>query len=364
MTWNWQEKDWPNFIYDPKALLQAEKEFTLRVGTMHGSLKHINDEDQQILTIDLLSEEALKTSEIEGEMLNRDSLRSSIQRQLGLKPDDPRKASPAEHGISEMMIDLYNNFDTELGFDMLSNWHLMLTNGRRDLKNIGRYRTHEDPMQIISGSYSNPRVHYEAPASADTPQEMDRFIEWFNNTAPGEKDELPALTHIYFESIHPFEDGNGRMGRAISEKALSQNIGRPTLIAMAQIIERHKKQYYDELKGGSRGLNIDNWLKYFADTILLAQDCTQQMVDFIIGKGKFYQRFEDQFNSRQAKAIARLFREGIGGFEGGLSASNYMSITLTAPSTATRDLTKLAEMGALTRTGSGRHTRYYLKIQT
>ena len=369
MTWNWQQEDWPNFIYNSEALLGAEKQFTHEAGTMVGSLKHINAEDQQVLTIDLLSEEALKTSEIEGEMLNRDSLKSSIQKQLGLKLENHRKVSPAEHGICEMMIESYRTFDQKLSHDMLSNWHLMLTNGRRDLTNIGVYRTHEDPMQIISANHSTPRVHYEAPPSVDVAEEMNSFIAWFNSTTPGAPDELPALTragiaHIYFESVHPFEDGNGRIGRAISEKALSQSLGRPTLIAIAQIIERGKRQYYNALKGGSTDLNIDNWLNYFADIVLSAQGRTQLMVDFIIEKGKFYQRYEAQFNDRQAKVLARIFRSGIDGFDGGLSAKIYKTITNTTASTATRDLANLVEMGALTRTGERKHARYYLNIST
>lgn len=367
MAWNWEQEDWPSFNYDPAALLEAEKEFMHKAGIMYGSLIHIDDDEKQNLTIDLLSEEALKTSEIEGEMLNRDSLRSSIRRQLGMQSDQRMKPSPAEHGISEMMIDLYNNYEQELSHDMLSEWHLMITNGRRDITRIGAYRTHEDPMQVISGSYSNLKIHYEAPPSARIPEEMNTFITWFNDTAPNATNALPALeragvAHIFFESIHPFEDGNGRIGRAISEKALSQSLGRPTLIALAQIIEREKRRYYDALKGGSRGLDINNWLQYFTSTVLAAQDRTQETIAFLIEKGKYYRRYEAQFNDRQAKVIARIFNEGIEGFEGGLSASNYQRIAQAAASTATRDLQDLVEMGALTRTGERKHTRYSLNI--
>lgn len=367
MIWNWQHKDWPNFIYNAAELEQFEQSFIHKAGIMHGSMKHISDDDKETLTVNLISDEALKTSEIEGELLNRDSLQSSIRKHFGLKTDN-RRVSPAEQGISEMMVDLYKNAANTLTHKQLFKWHEMLTNGRRDLKNIGAYRSHGEPMQIVSGDFLDPTVHYEAPPSEVVPKEMDQFISWFNATGQGSAQELPALTragiaHIQFESIHPFEDGNGRIGRAISEKALSQSLGRPTLIAIAQTIEQKRKAYYAALQSGSKGLDINEWLHYFCDMVLNAQDHTQNMIDFLIEKGKFYKQFEDKFNERQAKVIERMFREGVGGFKGGLSAENYISITDAARATATRDLQSLVEQGALTKTGELKYTRYYLNIE-
>ena len=198
-----------------------------------GTIKHLGDEDREQLTIEAISTEALTTSEIEGEILDRPSVQSSIRRQLGLATDH-RRVKPAEQGIAGMMVSLYRSFADPLSDDMLFGWHKMLTNGRRDLKNIGRYRTDAEPMQVVSGSLHAPRVHFEAPPSSKVPKEMERFVKWFNRTAPNGSDPLPALTragiaHLYFESIHPFEDGNGRLGRAIAEKALAQSVGHPTL---------------------------------------------------------------------------------------------------------------------------------------
>ena len=362
MLWNWKHANWPELTYTANKLEVFEKEFMHKAGMLFGSLKHVSTAEQDTLKVNLISDEAYKTSEIEGEILDRDSLQSSIRKQFGLKTDN-RRIPPAEQGISEMMVDLYKTYQTPLTHDQLFNWHRMLTNGRRDLLDIGAYRTHDDPMQVVSGALDNPTVHYEAPPSSNVSKEMDAFVAWFN----GESTAFEPLTragfaHLYFESIHPFEDGNGRIGRAISEKALSQSLNRPTLIAISYTIESKKKAYYSALQESSVGLEITNWLIYFSEMVLEAQDHTQSMIDFLIEKGKFYARFEKQFNDRQMKVVECIFREGINGFKGGLSAENYISLTSTTASTATRDLQKLVKIGALKRTGERKGTRYYLNI--
>lgn len=199
------------------------------------------------------------------------------------------------------------------------------------------------------------------------PDEMAAYVQWFNDSAPDGAAPLPALMragigHIYFESIHPFEDGNGRVGRALAEKSLAQSVGQPSLIALAYMIERGRKTYYEQLERHQRTLDITGWLVYFADTILAAQRTTLERVAFHIGKARFFERFRGRFNERQKKVVARMFREGPDGFRGGLSAENYVSITQTSRATATRDLHDLVVKGALTRTGERRHTRYALNL--
>ena len=321
-----------------------------------------------MLRIELIGNEALKTSAIEGEILNRDSLQSSLRRQFGLGDDD-RHIPAKERGIAEMMVTLYQTFAEPLDTAQLFEWHKMVMAGERHIEAIGGYRTHAEPMQIVSGSVGKSKVHFEAPPSSQVPGEMARFIDWFNDTSPGGKSPLPPLTrsglvHIYFESIHPFEDGNGRIGRALSEKALAQGIGQPSLISLAHTIERSRKQYYDMLELNSRDFDVTRWLTFFADKTLEAQQITLARANFYIAKARFYDRAGDQLNERQAKVIARMFREGIDGFKGGLSAENYISITQTSRATATRDLHELVEMGALLRTGERRYTRYWLNIET
>lgn len=366
MAWIWQHQDWPNFRFDEKELAVFENAFLQKAGMLYGAMRHVNEDDRNALTIQLMSEEALKTSEIEGEILDRESVQSSIQRQFGLKTPK-KKISPAEQGISEMMVDVYNTYNAPLDHATLFGWHKMLTSGRNDLRDIGCYRTHSEPMQIVSSSLHEPKIHYEAPPSKAMKREMMEFLSWFNKTS--EEQKLGSLArsgiaHLYFESIHPFEDGNGRIGRALSEKTISQDLGRPTLIALSQTIERHRKEYYAALQRNSSGdLNITDWLLFFAQTVLEAQDLTQSTIDFLIGKTKFYDRFAGQFNERQEKVIARLFKEGHQGFEGGLSAENYIRITGAPRATTTRDLQDLVAKGALIKIGELRYTRYNLNLK-
>jgi len=227
-------------------------------------------------------------------------------------------------------------------------------------------RTHT--MQIVSGRFDRPVVHFEAPPSAQVPEEMDRYVDWFSRTEQGAEERLPALTraglsHLYFESIPPFEDGNGRLGRALAEKSLAQSIGRPSLIALAFTLEQKRKDYYDQLERHQKTLDVTPWLVWFAETVLKAQQVTLGRVGFFIARAHFYDRYRDKLNDRQAKVIERMFREGPDGFKGGLSAENYISITGTSRATATRDLQELVELGALTRTGERRYTRYWLKLE-
>ena len=364
--WNWQHPDWPDFQYDPSPLKALEDNFLHCSGVLLGAYLHVTDAEKITLIIDLLSDEALKTSEIEGEILNRESVQSSIRRQLGLVTDR-RSVKPAEAGIAEMMVDIYRNFAEPLSHDMLFGWHSMIMNGRRDVESIGAYRKHADAMQVVSGRIDAPTVHFEAPPSKQVRKEMKRFIDWFNATVPGAKKSLPALTragiaHLYFESIHPFEDGNGRIGRAIVEKVVAQSTGKPAMVALSQTIYTHRKRYYEMLEASNKSIRLDAWLDYFAKTILDAQETCQQLLVFIIHKAKFYDHFRDRLNERQQKVIARMFREGIGGFQGGLSAENYLAITGTSRATATRDLQDLVEKLAFTKIGTGKGTRYQLRL--
>jgi Fic family protein len=212
MEWNWQQPGWPNFSWNALRLARAEQYFLRGSGVLVGAVTHLGPEDREQLTIGAIGTEAVTTSEIEGEMLDRASVQSSIRRQLGLATEK-RRIGPAEQGIAEMMVDLYRAFATPLSHTMLFAWHRMLMQGRHDLSDIGRYRTDPVAMQVVSGAIHSPEVHF-AP-SGDVPGEMARFIKWFNRTAPGGGEPLPALTraglgHLYFVSIHPFEDGNGR----------------------------------------------------------------------------------------------------------------------------------------------------------
>jgi Fic family protein len=244
----------------------------------------------------------------------------------------------------------------------------MLVHGRRDLKDIGRYRTEEEPMQVVSGAIYEPKVHFEAPPSSAVPHEMKEFVNWFNHTTPRGGDLPPSVTragiaHLYFVSIHPFEDGNGRIDRALAEKALAQGLRQPTLIALAATILAKRKAYYEALEAANKNNEITAWLSWFAAIALEAQRRTIARVEFLIDKTRLLDRLRDHLNHRQEKVLLRMLQEGPEGFKGGLSAGNYVTIARASPATTTtRDLTDMVDKGALIRVGERRHARYHLAI--
>jgi Fic family protein len=214
-------------------------------------------------------------------------------------------------------------------------------------------------------------VHYEAPPSLRVADEMERFLRWFNDTTPGQPQAIKqspvrcAIAHLYFESIHPFEDGNGRVGRAIAEKALSQGLGRPVLLSLSRTIERNKNDYYDALEAAQRSLEITPWINYFAGVILDAQKYAEQQIDFTLKKTLFFDKFHDQLGERQLKAVLRVMEAGPTGFKGGLNAAKYGSMNRVSKATATRDLQELLAKGVLilSEAGGGRNTSYELNFE-
>jgi Fic family protein len=365
MEWIWQDKNFPNFEYAPSVFMGFEQEFYRNSGIIIGILNHLNDSNLEYLKIEILTQEAVSTSIIEGEILKRESVQSSIKKHLGLKTDN-RKVQPNEAGISEMMVDLYLNFDTTLTHQTLFQWHEMLMNGRRDLEIIGNYRQHPEPMQIVSGNLSTPKIFYEAPPSEHVFKAMDDFITWYNTHISSQSNistiVFAGIIHLYFEVIHPFEDGNGRIGRALVEKVISQKIKAPALNSFAKVIESRKKQYYEALQSCNYGLDINKWLLFFSQSLLDAQQYTIKLVGFLVAKSKFFIRYNEQLNERQLKVLLRVFEEGIEGLQGGLSAANYKTISSTSSATVTRDLQELVSIKALNKTGELKHTRYFLNL--
>ncbi|KXV21720.1 Fic family protein [Gluconobacter japonicus] len=366
MRWNWQLPDWPHFQFEKTRLRSAETQFLKRAGVVVGAMQHLDKGASQQLVVQMISQEMVESSAIEGEVLDRASVQSSIARQLGFAADR-RRSTPAEAGAAELMADLYRHYASPLTDQSLFDWHAMLMNGRRDLDVIGGYRTHAEAMQIISGPLHTPHIHFEAPPSQRVPVEMAQFIDWFNRTAPNGVEPLPAIeraaiAHLWFETIHLFEDGNGRIGRAIAEKALAQSLEAPTLTALAATINTHKKAYYLELHRASETNQIEGWMIWFSQVVLEAQSRTLQNIWFLIEKTRLLDRLWGKLNIRQEKALLRMLAEGPDGFQGGLSAQNYRSITGATSATATRDLAELVTLGALNRTGENRYARYSLLI--
>ncbi len=366
MAWSWQLKNWPNFTWNKDKLGKYEHEFILNAGVIIGSSEHISTEDKQELFVQLLSSEAVDTSLIEGEHLNRDSVQSSIKKELGLSVD-VTKATPAEKNIAMMMVDLYGKIDEPLTHESLFHWHKLLMRHDHRIEVVGAYRSHEEPMEIVSGPDYAKKVHFVAPPSKTVPDEMSRLIKWLEDTSPNGNSPLPSLTragiaHLWFESIHPFEDGNGRIGRGVAEKILSQGYSNAMMTVLSKTLLQKRKEYYDHLGRASITLDINDWLSWFAGIVLEAQQNTNLWVHWIIEKASFMLKAQSQVNERQEKVLLRLFRSGPEGFAGGLSAKNYMSITGAKIATTTRDLRDLVESNLLTKTGERKSTRYYLKI--
>lgn len=247
MTYNWQQPDWPNFRYDLSFVEDLLFDFAEKTGHIAGLLQGLPDNAQQEIILSLMVSEAVKTSEIEGEFIQRSDVMSSIRNNLGLSPAHEEVGDKKAQGVGELMVAVRQSFAAPLTETMLFDWHSRLMAPFVKRLIVGQWRSHEDPMQIVSGPLGKQRVHFEAPSSSDVPKEMAGFIYWFNDTAPGGNNSLKspavrsAIAHLYFESIHPFEDGNGRIGRALSEKALSQGLGRPVVMSLSKAIESNRK---------------------------------------------------------------------------------------------------------------------------
>jgi len=362
MPWNWELPDWPKFIYDPDRIANLERQFLLGTGSAFAYLKTIDEQEYKRFIVEILSSEGLESSRIEGEILDRESLQSSIKQHFGLQVT-PKKGADREHRMAGLLCNVYETVDKQLTHEMLWQWHSMLFKDSSSVTDCGKYRTHTEPMQIVSNRHDSSRVFFEAPPSARVFHEMSAFIDWFNSAnISGSILGRAAIAHIYFESIHPFEDGNGRIGRVIVEKILSQGVGRPILVAISKMLEKRKKEYYAALEKCNRTLEVQHWVEFFSSVVLQAHEESISLLYFLIAKSKMFNALSGQINSRQSKVLLRMFEEGPNGFKGGLSAENYIAISKATRTTATRDLTDLVEKGALVKTGELRYTRYRLNL--
>ncbi len=367
--YNWQQSDWLDFKFSLSGVEGELIAFTEKVGRVSGILEVLPEETQQDAIVDIIFTEAIKTSEIEGEYPSRKDVLSSIRKNLGLHYNPDHVKDKSALGLGELMIDVRQTFKEPLTEGKLFDWHKMLLREKSRVE-VGQWRAHEEPMQVISGAMGKEKVHFEAPPSSVVPDEMKKFIKWFNDTGPGGRGEIKnapvrsAIAHLYFETIHPFEDGNGRIGRAIAEKALSQTIGRPVMLSLSRAIEAKKNLYYDSLEKAQHSNEITPWMEYFIQTALDAQIEAETQIDFTLKKTKFFDRFKDQFNDRQFAVIKRMLEEGPKGFEGGMNARKYIIITKTSKATATRDMQQLVEIGAfvLASKAGGRSTSYQINI--
>ncbi len=369
MKYNWQQSDWPQFKYTLDDIEGILFSFAEKLGHVEGLLKGLPENIQTETMLEMMVSEAVKTSEIEGEYISREDVMSSIKNNMGIAQDALQVRDKRAEGAAELMIDIRNSFSERLTEKKLFDWHRMIMKGSKRVK-VGVWRTHKEAMQVISGAVGKEKIHFQAPSSKKIFQEMKSFIKWFNKTGVDGKSEIKkpivrsAIAHLYFETIHPFEDGNGRIGRAISEKALFQGIGRPVLLSLSKTIEENKKAYYEALKQAQRSNEITSWINYFSNMVLEAQKQAEEEIDFTLRKTKFINRYQDVLNERQIKVVKRMFEEGTKGFTGGMSAKKYVAITNISKATATRDLQDMIEKGAFIPLGAGRSSHYEINFKS
>ena len=368
MTYNWEQKGWPKFEFTPGIIEGIQLKFLLKSGKSSGQYSGISLEKKDQLLVDILLSEAIKTSEIEGEFVSRVDVMSSLKKNLGIHEEQPRLVKDHRaKGIAKLMVAVRQSWKAPLSEAMLFAWHEMLMEGNRYIQ-AGKWRTGNEPMQVISGAMGKEVVHFEAPPSTRVPGEMKLFVAWFNQTAPGGTQPIlnpilrSALVHLYFESIHPFEDGNGRIGRALAEKVLHQGLDQPILISLSQVIEAKRQLYYDQLKQAQRSLQVDDWLLYFADVVMKAQEKVEELIEFSLQKARLFDAFSKELNERELKALNRMLEEGPDGFDGGMNAKKYMSLTGASKATATRDLQHLRDLDIFVSEGGGRSVRYQVNL--
>ena len=343
-------------------------------GRALGQLAAVGLIDAQAAARDFWIQETLATAAIEGQKLDLDAVRSSVCRRLGLAgPDRPHDRDV--EGLVEMMQDATTGHDRPLDEDRLCRWQSALfpggTVGLRRIA-VGRYRDHADPMQIVSGPPGLELVHYTAPPSAEVAAEMQQLLAWLAltpNTPAAEGINgiaRAALAHLWFESIHPFEDGNGRLGRAIAEMALAQDLGRDTRwFSLSAVLLERRADYFAALNQAQcGGLDVTSWVRWFTQAFVAACLKAQAVITQATRKAEFWQRVAKHGgNDRQRKVLARLLEAGDGGFLGGLTADKYAKLTATSKATATRDLADLLQAGLLVVQGIGKATRYAVDVE-
>ncbi len=367
MTYFWQTEDWPHFTYEiDDSCARDLDEFMLQVGRVGGLVDGLMGRDQLATRIQVMVAEAMTTSEIEGEFLSRTDVISSVRNNLGLNQPPVNVGDQRAMGAAALTVAVRHDYPAPLSEDILFEWHSKLLGWDRSI-NAGAWRSHGEPMQVVSGPVGRETVHFEAPPSDRVATEMRLFIDWFNATAPGQIHEIgkspirAALAHLHFETIHPFEDGNGRMGRALSEKALSQGLGSPLLMSLSATIATNKRAYYDELMTAQRRRDVSGWISFFSRVCVQAQETVNRQVKFTLQETQLFNQFENRMNPRQIRVVRRMFKAGPDGFIGGMNARKYMAIAKTSKATATRDLQGLRAMGVFRRIeGGGRNTRYAL----
>ena len=372
----WQLDDWPDLIVTPANVAQALLLARQRQGELIGKARAIGLDQTGSTVQEVLFQEVMATSAIEGENLNPAAVRSSVLRKLGTEPPAGSARSRQVDDLVDVIQDAIIAFDQPLDHDRLFRWQAALfPSGYSGLQRIavGKYRHLDDAMQIVSGLPGKEVVHFTAPPSAQMTLEMVKFLQWFAQTAPGaaraaELDGIAraAVAHVWFETIHPFEDGNGRIGRAIVDMAMAQDLGAPTrLFSLSSQMLKDRKGYYEALSAAQHGsTDVSAWVHWFARALGQACVAASALLDTAVDKSRFWATHSQvTLNERQRKVIQRLLDEGNGGFLGGLNVQKYIKMTGTSKPTATRDLGDLVRYGLLLARGQGKAVRYDVVVR-
>lgn len=362
-----QRPGWPTFTWDESTVFQHLTEVRHKQGRLLGKMEGLGFKLREETSLGVLTLDVTKTSEIEGEILSADQVRSSIARKLGIDMSGLVSSNRNVEGIVDVMIDATRGYQTPLTTDRLFNWHSALfPTGRSGMYpiTVGAWRTDSNgPMQVISGAMGKEKIHYEAPLAEKLSSEMEAFLTWFNAESTLDAVLKSAIAHLWFVTIHPFDDGNGRIARAIADMQMARaDKTAQRFYSMSAQIQRERTEYYDILERTQQGtLNITKWLQWFLSTLDHALNESERVLSAVMIKARFWEKFNHALlNNRQRTMLNKL----LDGFEGKLTTSKWATIAKCSPDTALRDITQLVEIKALKKDeGGGRSTSYSVVIE-
>lgn len=364
----YERPGWPEFRWDIERISRSLVEARHQQGRLIGRMEGLGFQLRTEAILHTLTEDVLKSSEIEGEKLDRDQVRSSIARRLGIDIGGLTPADRDVEGVVEMMLNATQRYDRPLTARRLFDWHAALfPTGRSGMSKIkvGAWRDDKrGPMQVISGPIGKERIHYEAPAAPRLGREMKRFLDWFEKGNSIDLVLKAGIAHLWFVTVHPFEDGNGRIARAIADMTLARSEQSPQrFYSMSAQIRQERKAYYEILETTQKGdLDITRWLEWFMACLGRAFGRTETILASVLNKARFWERFATtDLNDRQRSMTNRLLNRGEGGFEGNLTSSKWAKLTKCSQDTALRDIEDLVRKGILAKdSAGGRSTSYSL----
>ena len=367
--WIWQQPDWPDFNWQAERLAPLLRECVQTQGRLLGMAGSVGDSMSAQSELDALLQNIVTSSAIEGEQLNVGSVRSSLARRLGLEWVHRDSVSQRSEGLAQLMLDATHGFDEPLTLARLLEWHSWLFPAEEAMFSarpilVGTLRG-DEPMQVVSGRLDRPTVHFEAPPRQGLEQQIERFLSWFEasrNQVSLDPLLRAGIAHFWFVTLHPFDDGNGRLTRTITDLALAQGEAQAIrFYAMSASILEDRAGYYRILESSQKAtLDITEWLTWFLQTLLRSLQQAITRIDSVLGKTRFWQTHrESDLSAEQIKVLKRLLDGGERGFEQGLSAGQYQAVAKVSKATATRHLAELLDKGCLQRLpGGGRSTRY------